>query len=75
MRRDFSNRLWNCDETPLCTTDTSKKVLARRGSWQVLRLQLVEKVGRSTLQFSVLVWQLELAMINLGSLTSLGKWY
>ena len=33
--KDFSNRLWNCNETAFCTSDTSKKVLAKRGSQEV----------------------------------------
>ena len=32
VSKDFSNRLWNCDETEFCTSDSSKKVLVRRGS-------------------------------------------
>ena len=33
--KDFSNRLWNSNETAFCTFDTSKKVLAKRGSQEV----------------------------------------
>ena len=30
--KNFSNKLWNCDETAFSVSDTSKKVLGKRGS-------------------------------------------
>ena len=32
VSKDFSNRLWNCDETAFSISGASKKVLAKRGS-------------------------------------------
>lgn len=35
---DLASRLWNCDETGLCTSVTSTKVIVRRGDKQVVEI-------------------------------------